>query len=353
MFKATIGAVSAKGQGRDRLYLGSSGDGILSNSGIPTTRYWYHRSRWRLVTLFTYLFSQLVLFCKLLADRTISSDAVIFVNTLLPFGAALYGRLTDRKVIYHVHEISITPAPLKMLLVGIARRTSQLNLYVSDAHMQAMPIAGVPARRVYNALDDGFLQVASSTPYVHSHDGCFNVLMIASLRDYKGILELLALADAVADHEDIRFHLVVNDDEAAIARYFAGKDLPANLAVYPRTSDPAAFYLQASLVLNLSRVDQWVETFGLTILEAMAFGIPVIVPPVGGPAELVVDGVHGFQVNAYDQALLTEKLLLLYQDRLLCERMSQACRQRAAEFSPEAFAENILAAIEQMRGAHR
>lgn len=335
---------------RAKLYVGSGGDGVLSGCAIPTIRFWYRRTGFRLGTLFTYFFSQAVLFCRLLCDRTIDRNAVVYVNTLLPFGAALYGKLTGRKVVYHVHEISITPKPLKLLLTGIARITSFLNIYVSDAHMQALPISGVPARRIYNALNGSFIRSASAMVYAPRYRGHFNVLLIASLRDYKGVPELLNLAAGVLGYEDIRFHLVVNDDEDAIHQYFSDKSIPANLFVYPRTTDTTTFYQQANLVLNLSRVDQWVETFGLTILEAMAFGIPVVVPPVGGPAELVADGVQGYLVNSYDQELLMEKVLLLYRDRALCERMSIACRTRATEFCSAVFAENIVAAIKQVRG---
>lgn len=52
------------------------------------------------------------------------------------------------------------------------------------------------------------------------------------------------------------------------------------------------------MVLNLSRPDAWVETFGLTVIEAMAYGIPVIVPPVGGIAELVENGINGYKADS-------------------------------------------------------
>ncbi|HEY6872887.1 MAG TPA: glycosyltransferase family 4 protein [Geobacteraceae bacterium] len=344
----TIAAVSA-GRTQAKLYIGSGGDGFLSRCGIPITRYWYRRMEHRVLTLFTYFFSQAVLFCKLLSDRSIDRNAVIYVNTLLPFGAALYGRLTGRRVIYHVHEISITPAPLKALLITIARMTSSLNIYVSDAHMQALPIPNVPARRVYDALDADFIASAGKSTYAHRHDGHFNILMIASLRDYKGVPELLALADALHDQAGIRFDLVVNDDEMAIERYFAGRDLPPNLSVHPRTTDTAAYYGRASLVLNLSRVDQWVETFGMTILESMSFGIPVIVPPAGGPTELVADGVQGFLVDSRNIDLLREKVLLLFDNQDLSLRMSAACHKRAAEFSPDRFAESVRLVIAEGR----
>lgn len=348
VLKETIGAVHSHKR-RAILYLGSSGNGILSSCDIPTTRYWYRRMKYRILTLVTYFLSQAVLFCKLLNDRSIDKNALIYVNTLLPFGAALYGGLTGRKVIYHVHEISITPAPLKYLLTTIARITSSLNLYVSDAHMQALPIPNVPARRVYNALDSDFIAKARQSTYAHRHDGYFNILIIASLRDYKGIPELLALADSLQNQTAIRFDLVVNDDKETIKRYFFGRNLPPNLTVHSRTTDTTTYYSRSNLVLNLSRVDQWVETFGLTILEAMAFGIPVIVPPVGGPTELVADGVQGFLVDSRTIGLLREKVLLLSNTQDISMRMSAEGRKRAADFSPDRFAESIRQVIAEVR----
>ncbi|MBA3014593.1 MAG: glycosyltransferase family 4 protein [Desulfobulbaceae bacterium] len=328
-----------------KLYVSSSGEGFLSTCGISTSHYWYKRTGKRALTLITYFASQLFLFFQLLFDKSIARNAVVYINTLLPFGAALYGKVTGRKVIYHVHEISVTPAPLKYLLTEIAQRTSSLNIYVSDAHRKSLPLSGPPSQRIYNALDNDFLYNAMTSNYKQRHNGIFTVLMITSLRDYKGVIEFLNLATSTGELKEIIFELVVNDDSATINRYFAGKQLPANLTVYPRTTDTALFYCNASLVLNLSRVDQCVETFGLTILEAMAFGIPVIVPPVGGPSELVVDGKQGFLVDSRDSNKLRRRVLELSADPELCQRMSKAGRERAAEFSTEAFSEAITAAI--------
>ena len=70
-----------------------------------------------------------------------------------------------------------------------------------------------------------------------------------------------------------------------------------DLIVYPRQADVAEFYNGASLVLNLSDKDRFIETFGLTALEAMSAGLPVIVPTVGGIAELVEDSVNGYKID--------------------------------------------------------
>lgn len=337
VLSSAIAALTRKGDG-SRLFVGSDGSGILDEAGIETTRYWYRRTPYRLLTLATYLASQLSLLTRLFRTRDIGPDAVIYVNTLLPFGAALYGWMTGRPVVYHLHEVSVSPAPLRWFLTAIARRTAQRLIYVSDFHRGCLPMPAVPSRAVHNALDESFLARASESAYRHRRDGRFNVLMLASLRDYKGVPELVALAERLGGRPDICFDLVVNDDEAAIRRYFGSTAMPSNLTVHPRTDDPAAHYARASLVLNLSRPDQWVETFGLTLLEAMAFGVPVIAPPVGGPVELVDDGREGFLIDSRNGDALAQKVLQLADDEPLCLRISAAAHSRADRFSPAAFA---------------
>ena len=341
-------AIAALRQKHDRSYLfvGSDGSGCLDEVDIETKRYWYRRTSYRLLTLITYLISQLALMFRLLTSRDIDRDALIYVNTLLPFGAALYGRLTGRPVVYHLHEVSLTPAPLRWFLTYVARCTARSLIYVSDSHRVRFPIVGVPATTVHNALDEAFLARASVSPYSHNRDGHFKVLMLASLRDYKGVPEFLALADRLADRTDLRFDLVLNEDESAIRRYFETKSVSPYLTIHPRSKDPAAHYSQASLVLNLSRPDQWVETFGLTLLEAMAFGVPVIAPPIGGPAELVREEREGFLIDSRNADDLAIKVLQLADDEGRCLAMSSSARLRAACFSPAAFSLALREALD-------
>src|SRR5690606_20745125 len=116
---------------------------------------------------------------------------------------------------------------------------------------------------------------------------------------YKGVKEFIDIAKKCESH-GISFTLILNAEMNEIRNYFSDLELPSNIILKSKQSNVHSFYAKAGLVLNLSRPDQWVETFGLTIIEAMAYGIPVIVPPVGGPTEIVRDGIEGYLISSYE-----------------------------------------------------
>jgi glycosyltransferase involved in cell wall biosynthesis len=76
----------------------------------------------------------------------------------------------------------------------------------------------------------------------------------------------------------------------------------------------------------------WYEPFGITPVEAMACGTPVIGADVGGIRFSVADGLTGFLVPPRDPAALAARLAQLRRDPDLARRMGEAglARARAA-----------------------
>ncbi|HEY1582411.1 MAG TPA: glycosyltransferase [Chthoniobacterales bacterium] len=80
------------------------------------------------------------------------------------------------------------------------------------------------------------------------------------------------------------------------------------------------------------------DTFGNVIIEAQAAGLPVVVSDVGGPRELVVDGVNGLITRALNVADFTAAIRRLVEDETLRKEMSAAARRSVEDRSwPSAF----------------
>lgn len=316
-----------------------SGRGFLSGlEGVTLHRLWYRRFSHRWLTLGAYLLSQFLLFFRLLFY--LRKQDQLYVNTLLPFGASLAGRLRGIRVVMHVHEVSVTPALLRRFLLAVMRRTASQVLFVSEDLRRRTAYRG-PCQVVYNSLPPSFLQQALAEGH-RAPAGPFTLLMIASPRAYKGIYELQELA---ASLPDFRFLLVLNATAEEVEKVLPAAERPLNLVCYPAQADVHPFYRAAHLVLNLSRPDEWVETFGMTILEAMYYRKPVIVPPVGGITELVEDGQQGFRTVARPLTQLREQVQLLAACPDLYNRLSVSAFRKAHQFTPALFSKGIRMAF--------
>ena len=84
------------------------------------------------------------------------------------------------------------------------------------------------------------------------------------------------------------------------------------------------------------------ETFGQTIQEAAASGLPVVAPAVGGPVDLVEDGVTGYLVAPGDGGALTAATQRLAADPLARAAMGQAGRQRVLGRSWSALGDQLI-----------
>lgn len=92
----------------------------------------------------------------------------------------------------------------------------------------------------------------------------------------------------------------------------------------------------------------WYEPFGITPIEAMACGTPVIGSNVGGIKFSVRDGETGYLVPPRDPKTLAERIAYLYRNPKVLRLFSQQAVERANDlFSWERMAISIAAIIEE------
>jgi len=124
---------------------------------------------------------------------------------------------------------------------------------------------------------------------------------------------------------------------------------PAEAAA--RRAMPAAVFLGQRQGEELARIyaslDVFVhsgphETFGQTLQEAAASGLPVVAPAAGGPLDLVGDGVTGFLVPPCDPGALANAVAGLAADAGLRASQGRAARQRVLDRTWTALGDELI-----------
>jgi len=105
--------------------------------------------------------------------------------------------------------------------------------------------------------------------------------------------------------------------------------------------------LQEKVEMYLWNADLYIhsaitEGFGLTLIEAMACGLPVVCTDGKGNRELIQEGENGFMVGERDPKLLAGKIELLLKNDNLRQAMGEKARKFAQGFGIEKYVESLL-----------
>lgn len=137
-----------------------------------------------------------------------------------------------------------------------------------------------------------------------------------------------------ADNEDDFIHSLKEkaqsiQDKIVFTGFIPYKDMPD--------------YLQVADIAVLPSI--WEEPFGLTCIETMAVGLPLITTRSGGIPE-ICEGVATIVDRDNIVGNLAQAILDLYQHPAKQEQMSKASMQRAKQFDKETYAKNFFEALE-------
>ncbi|HEV8455428.1 MAG TPA: glycosyltransferase family 4 protein [Gemmatimonadales bacterium] len=217
-------------------------------------------------------------------------------------------------------------------------------------------VNGTPASRtqtVYNGIDlsrfdnleSGVLRrelgLDSATPIIFASGRAM---------PYKGIPVLLRAVRRLCDDGWQNLHLVYAGNGPALASFRTeATDLGlAKVHFLGKRTDVPALLADATIAVIPS---VWAEAFGLTVVEAMAAGVPLVATRIGGIPELVEPGVTGLLVEPNDAAGLAAAIGRLLGDAELRENLAAKARVWARErFSLTRVGSDLASAIETTIG---
>jgi glycosyltransferase involved in cell wall biosynthesis len=319
-------------------------NGFLDNLDVPKKTFAFDLSRIGLITFFKYLLGQLQLFFLVL--KSSNKNDLVYINTSIPILGALAAKLRGAFVIFHLHEDTNSLNFVHRSLAFFRRFVCDYEIFVSNYLFEKEHISSKDYCVIHNCLPAEFLNNAQKRYNDHqAHQENFIVLMVCSLKKYKGILQLIEIAKLLEGRSEIFFHLVLDADQEMIDYFFDDIAIPSSFRIFASTSKISEHFQDSALLLNLSLPDSWVETFGLTILEGMAYSLPCIVPDVGGPRELVTDGDNGFRISAYESVKIAKQIIKIYEDKDLYNKLAASSRKKAKLFSFNEFEQKLLTCV--------
>ncbi len=205
---------------------------------------------------------------------------------------------------------------------------------------------GYESEIAYNGID---LDDFANLPERRSSEP--TLLFVGGLEPRKGLDRLVQAMPLIAEHvSDVRLIVVAKSGFRGTDQVGTFASLARRLGVEDRilfreSVDQLtllSFYSNCDVVVLPSRNEGW----GLSLMEAMACGRPVVATRVGGIPELVRDGVDGILVDPDDLRQLSSAIVRLLRSPDLRKTMARAGSERVKAFSWDDTAKVVLAAYE-------
>lgn len=267
--------------------------------------------------------------------------SVVHANTLLTLPEAAVARSLGLPVVLQLHEFW-PPGPKRAAALRAAARIADVIVVVSEAVGGIItPHAGrTPVLTVRN----GVPAANSSGPRQSSNGGPATVGTIATVSRNKGIdIFLEAARMALEQRPDLVFEHVGQRDihndaglDDEVGRLLEAPSLQRSVRMLGRRL-PEDVLPKWDLFVLCSRR----EAFPLATLEAMAQGIPVIAPAVGGVPEQIDHLRNGVLVEPGDASAFASWIVRLAGDESLRAELGERAAQTAREFSVDRQADGL------------
>ena len=213
---------------------------------------------------------------------------------------------------------------LRRLLVPFIDRYVPVS---GDLHQWLKTVVGIPDAK--NQLIDNGVDTAHFTP-APTPPGAFVIGTVGRLQSVKhqaALVDAFIRLRALAPAEAARLRLVIVGDgplRAALAQQVADAGIGEQVWLAGARSDIA----DLMRTFSVFALPSLAEGMPVTLLEAMACGLPVVASRVGGIRELVLENNTGLLVSAADPQALAEALAQYLRQPALAQQHGAAGRAR-------------------------
>ena len=286
----------------------------------------------------------------------LGSNASLYRESIFIFLAKLFGQ----KVIAHFHAGDIDnyyPFQSKIGKKFIRTAIGVCDSVIAVSHESARQlknITGSPKISVIpNAIDTSvFNQSNCSAEDDSQTDGTIRLLFVGAVGKLKGERDLIK---ALAILRDSKPNLKVSflghgaENLKGYCEELGVIDFVEYLGAVSM-SERIRFFQKADIFV----LPTYAEAMPMSVIEAMAAGLPVISTPVGGIPELIEDGVNGLLFSPGDSEALAEKISFLLNNKNLRIELGRKAKKKAREqmdFRPFAnqLGSHLLAALRPLK----
>jgi glycosyltransferase involved in cell wall biosynthesis len=280
---------------------------------------------------------------------------VLHTNSMLAhFYGAMACRLSGARCVWHIQDIVDPEQAFGLFRKGLSFAGNWLPHRIVCISRAVADMFKGKSRNcvevVYNGCD-----VENFRPYeggngVRAEFGLGKddiiIGIVGRIVHWKGHKIFMEAARKIADLEPCTRFMIVGDAAFGKQAYVEEvRALAEKLGIFKRVvftgrRDDIAEVLSAlDILVNASTLP---EPFGLTIIEAMACGKPVVAAEGGGVPEIIIDRKTGILFPMGDSAALARALLELIENPAMRKSYGDAGRERAVNcFSHRAFAHNM------------
>ncbi len=248
--------------------------------------------------------------------------------------AAIYCRLTGRRVIHHFHDLGTSNRlfPLWVPLVTDFVHNTEFGFQAVAKRLPAM-------RSKRNFIVPYIMEVDERLP--DNPDVCRefldwrNIFFVGQISRHKGVdLLVEAFVAVAAKYPDVRLHLVGEGKQefrAELQRKVHAAGLEGRVKFWGFREDATRLLGFAYVYVHSSPPSRFHESFGRSVVEAMAHGVPILCFRSGALQEIVVHGKTGLLCDEGVEHL-AEAMELFLQDAGFRSTCGNGARERFDNF---------------------